>query len=412
MMSGRTRPDPVVVSATPRAAETTSPRGRPFFGRVESLRGLGAMAVAGYHISGLTVHGAAFFPYVPWDGVGTLQYAVGRLGLVLLPAHAALMVFFVISGFVLRLSLEYGPQQASTAVGKFLLGRIFRIYPVVIFAVVLMAVLTGCQVAPYSQLGPPPTVPRVIANLLLFDVSLNSTLWALQVELLMAPVILGLYFLERRRGPQVLLGLALATTALAFSVHWAVWPPLSTNVFPFILGMIVPTLGRRLATGLSTRAATLAVAAAVIVLVLPGACFGLYLRWTAIVEAYAAVTLVSLVAYRPDVSLLRCLDARALRLIGLASGSYYVLHMITVPAALALAALLIPPAWSVHVPALVGWLVVGGWLGLLAVLAVGSYYVIEAPGIALGRRVIRACRLDARPVPRPGSQPVSRREAA
>jgi peptidoglycan/LPS O-acetylase OafA/YrhL len=322
------------------------------------------------------------------------------------------MIFFVISGFVLRLSLEHGPQKKSAAAGKFFVGRIFRMYPIVIFGVLLTAVLARWHTSAPGQADRPLTLPLFLANLLLLDVSINGTLWALQVELLMAPVIVGLYFLERSRGPRVLLGIAVVATALAFTNRWALWPPLSTNVFPFVLGMIVPTLGRRFALSLSKRAACLWTVGAVTTILLTRPCFGLYSRPSAIIEAYGAVILVSLVAYRFDIAGLRCLDARAFRLLGRSSGSYYVLHMATVPVVLAMATQLIPRAWSVLVPALVGCLVVAGWLVAMFPLAVSGFYLIEAPGIALGQRVLRLCRLNSRPVAQPGGKEIARKTAA
>jgi peptidoglycan/LPS O-acetylase OafA/YrhL len=379
---------------------------------VESLRGVAALAIAGYHISGAVLHGAVLFTNVPWNRIATPQDALGRFGLALLPAHAALMIFFVISGFVLRISLEHGPQRFPAATAKFVLARLFRIYPIVFFAVILAALLSQSPLHSPGQDARPLTAPLLFANLFLFDASLNSTLWALQVELLMVPVILLLYFVERKRGPYALLGVALATTALAFWSGWAVWPPLSTNVFPFVLGMVIPTLGRRFAVHWSKRAAigwTLGVAA---LLFLTAPCLGLYARATAVIEAYAAAALVSLAAYRLDVSVLRWLDVKPLRLLGLSSGSYYVLHMATIPAALAIAGAIIPPAWSADFPALVGFLVIPAWLVAVAPLALCGFYLIEARGVALGRRVARFFRLDARRSPWLASQAGAQRTAA
>jgi peptidoglycan/LPS O-acetylase OafA/YrhL len=399
--------------AIQRSSDLDPTADRPFFTRVESLRGLGALAVAGYHLSACSLHGVPLLPETPWDGVGTLQSSLGRIGFHLFPAHAALMMFFVISGFVLRVSLGHGPERVPAAASKFLLGRIFRIYPVVTLGLLLIAAFGGAQVSSPGQPAQPLTAPRFIANLLLLDVSMNSVLWALQVEMLMAPVLLFLYLMERRLGPRVILGMGLLTTALPFcSSHWAVWPPLSVHLFPFVLGTIVPTLGRRVVMGLSKRAATCWTAAGVLALLLTRPCLGLFSRCSAIIEAYAAVGLVSLVAYRLDVPLLKCLDAKALRLLGLSSGSYYVLHLATVPAALAIASVLIPPHWSAEVPALVSFVVLPTWLIAMMPLTVCSYYLVEAPGIALGRRLIRFLRLESRTAAGLGTQRVVPRIAA
>jgi peptidoglycan/LPS O-acetylase OafA/YrhL len=373
---------------------------RPYFGRVESLRGLGALAVAGYHFSGCGIHGVQLLPAAPWPDADWLQNTIRQFGGVALAAHAALMTFFVISGLVLRLSLEHGPQQPLGATVRFLLGRAFRMYPIVVFAVVVTALLAANTV----------TAREVLANMLLLDVSLNGSWWALQVELLMAPIIVTLYFLERRCGPRVLVPIALVTSALLFKPSWAGWPPLSTNLFAFVLGMLIPTVGRRFVLGLSRRAAGMWVAGAVVALVLPNPCFGRYSKFSTLVEGYAAFALVSFVAYRQDLFALKWLDVKPFRLLGQASGSYYVLHMATVPLVLPVAAALIPAAWSATAPALVGVLVLSVWLVAFAPLAIGTYYLIEAPGVALGRRVTRLLRIGAKPAPAVVSAPVERTE--
>ena len=376
-----------------RTSVTMPATDRPFFGRVESLRGLGALLVAAYHFTGMQLHGAPLVPDRP------LHPGLGWVAWGLLPAHAALMVFFVISGLVLRQSLAYGPQRPGAAAAKFLLGRFFRIYPIVIVGVALTALVQGFEVAPCGQAARPLPVHEFLANLCLLDITVNGSLWALQVEVLMVPILLALYFLERSRGPYALLAVALVSTALAYKPHWALWPPLSTNLFAFVLGMTVPTLGRAAVLAMTRRGATVWMLGAVVALALTRGCFGLFARAGAVVEGYAAVVLVSLVAYREDIRLLQWLDIRSMRLLGQSSGSYYVLHMASVPLATAIASAVIPQFWSAEAPALVAYLVIMPWLLGLAPLSACSYRTIEAPGIALGRRVMAWCHL-AHPRPR------------
>ena len=56
---------------------------------METLRGLGAMAIAGYHFSGCGNQGGTFLPHVRWADAGSywqdagmFQYAFGRVGLI------------------------------------------------------------------------------------------------------------------------------------------------------------------------------------------------------------------------------------------------------------------------------------------------------------------------------------------
>jgi peptidoglycan/LPS O-acetylase OafA/YrhL len=353
---------------------------------VESLRGLGALLVAGHHFSGTVLHGAALVPEQPLHH-GLVWAAWG-----LLPAHAALMLFFVISGFVLRQTLAFGSQRLGPMTVKFLLARFFRIYPIVIVGVTLTALAQGFEVAPLGQAARALQLPEFLANFCLLDITVNAALWALQVEVVMVPVLLVLYLLERSRGPYLLLTVALLSTILAYK-HGPLWKPLAINMFAFVLGMTVPTLGRNAVLAMTRRQAIRWTIGAALVLMLTRPCLGLFTRASTVVEGYAATILISLVAYREDISLLGWLDLRALRLLGQSSGSYYVLHMASVPLVVTAASAIIPPLWSAQAPALVAYLLIVPWLLVLTPLMWCSYALVEGPGIALGRRVIGWCRL-------------------
>ena len=382
------------------------PEQRPFFTRIESLRGLGAFAVAGWHMSGFTLHGVQLFPHLTWAGIGSVQNTLGKIAFVLLPGHAALMMFFVISGCVLRVSLQYGPQAWAAGVWRFAIARVFRIFPIVVAGTLLAAWVGGWQTtATAEQPAMPLTISTLVANMLLLDASINGTLWALQLEVLMAPVIALCYFLERSYGTRVLIAAVVVTTILSFSNAWTFWPPLSHNLFAFLLGMLVPTVGAQLAIGLSraTAQGLLAVSAATLILV--GQIVGFYSQFSAVAETYAAATLIGLITYRNDLRGVGFLDAWPSRRLGLSSGSYYVLHgPLLLPISLALAAFIVPVSWSTSMPVLVGILVIPTALIAFAPLMLVSFLLIEKPGIALGRQVIRW--VGARPYARwPSSRP-------
>ena len=356
--------------------------GRPFFGRVESLRGLGAVMVAGYHMSGWgALQGRLLPEQRPW-AASAAQNTIGQVELHLFSGHAALMVFFVISGFVLRVSLQYGPQDFAGAAVRFHVARFFRIYPIVIVGVLVAAVTYTFHAATPS---PPLAASTLFANLALLSVSLNNTLWAIQLEVVMAPLIVGLYFLERWRGPRALIVVAAATTLLAFG-NWAIWRPLSEYFFAFAVGMLLPTVGQRWASRLTRGATRWSLVAAALGLFLPWPLLGFYSKFSAIIEGYAAAALVTIVAYRMDVASLVWLDWRPVRLVGLASGSFYVLHMAVLPWIYPLVAGVIPSWFDLQLPALAGPLAILATLALYAPVAVLGYYFVEAPGIALGRR--------------------------
>jgi peptidoglycan/LPS O-acetylase OafA/YrhL len=214
--------------------------------------------------------------------------------------------------------------------------------------------------------------------MLLLDVSLNLTLWALQLEMLMVPVLLVLYFAERRWGPRALLMIALATTALAFLPRWAIWPPLSANLFSFVLGMLVPTLGQQMAWSVTERKANLLSVLMMLTMCLTSPLIGTFSLYSAILEAYAGFVLISLIAYRSELVFSKLLKPSALQWIGAASGSLYVLHMATIPPTMLL-------VQSLNLPA---WMVVPVWIVLLIPLSRLTYRLIESPGIVAGKYVV------------------------
>jgi peptidoglycan/LPS O-acetylase OafA/YrhL len=361
---------------------------RPFFARVESLRGLGAFAVAGWHMSGWSLNGVQLFEHTTWNEVDGIQRILGRIALALVPGHAALMMFFVISGYVLRVSLQYGPQTWLEGASRFAIARVFRIYPIVIVGTLIAAWAAGRQIAATAhQTAEPLSLSTLVANMLLLDVSINSTLWALQIEMVMIPIIVTFYFLERKYGTGPLIAAVAVATVLSFTKRWTFWPPLSHFMFAFLVGMLIPTVGATLAKRLPQASAQKALIAAACTLVAIGQIFGFYSQFSTVAETYAAAALICLVTYRSDLKGAALLDSSALRQAGLCSGSYYVLHMPLLPFFLAAVAWIVPPSWSAAMPLPVGILVVAICLVAFVPPMLASYHLIEAPGIALGKWV-------------------------
>lgn len=302
------------------------------------------------------------------------------------------MAFFVISGFVLRVALDYGPQQAWRGCTKFIASRVFRVYPIIFLSVVLAMAFPVCRVGVSGSMSP----MLWMKNLLLLDVSVNGTLWALQVEMLMVPVILGLFFLERSFGPKPLCAIVLVATGLAFVPGWALWPPLSANLFSFVLGMMIPTFGCRMANRFSCRTSNAITLSALTMFLLPGPLLGTFSIFSAILEAYSAYVIISFVSYRSDLALSRLLNLRVLQWLGLSTGSYYVLHMATIVPMMLFANAIIPEAWVASMPRMSGVAVLISWLLLLIPLCRVSYHLVEAQGIAAGKWVIRRSNLDGK----------------
>jgi len=190
-------------------------------------------------------------------------------------------------------------------------------------------------------------------------------------------------------------GVAVATSVFSFAGGWTPWRPLSHNLFAFVLGMLVPTLGCKLLQALSSLAAHRLLFGVVFCLFLTGPALGFFSHFSALFEGYLAFLLVSMVAYRTELQSLRVLDIKPTRLLGLASGSYYVLHMSLLVWIVPIVATAAPAAWSLRAPALVGPAVIVVVAAALAVPSLLSYFAVEAPGISVGRRIGASWKLRA-----------------
>lgn len=249
-------------SPSPRPA--TSSRGKDdFFPRLEALRGLAALVVVAEHVwqsiwndpSG----GTRSFIRSTAEGVygGWTTYALSILG----NGQAAVNLFFVISGFVLLQSLVRGPATTTTNTARFIIARLFRIYPAVIATIGIFLLvfystnLTLSSPAAYAPLS-------LLRNALLVDVSINGVMWTLQLELIAIPLFIIGFFLFRYRGVIALAALLAALLILATAKQWndLVGTPLGLQLLPFFaVGMIVYAIGRKVSLRFSPPIAMLLV---------------------------------------------------------------------------------------------------------------------------------------------------------
>ena len=98
-----------------------------FLPRLESLRGVAALIVVGYHASHRISGGVA---YNWFDGFAWRVFTAVSNG------TGAVVVFFVLSGFVLARSLESNSDPV-----RFLRNRVFRLFPAAMAVVALLTAL-------------------------------------------------------------------------------------------------------------------------------------------------------------------------------------------------------------------------------------------------------------------------------
>ena len=365
----------------------------PYFPRVDALRGIAALLVAGMHVSqsrwgegGYLFQPLPGIPHPFWDNLTRLL----RHGL---NGHGAVILFFVISGFVLSLSLDRGPRGIPASARRFFMARVFRLYPAIFATVTAFALLYYAFGAALPGVTPLHySIASLLRNALLLETTVDGVMWTLQVEVLAAALVFFAFHMRRRFGEGAVIVLGMTFVGLAFSRTWtelinADVKPLQ-GTFAFLFGMLVPTLGRGFAAPVSRRAAAGITSATVLLFFLARGLFGV--RWGMIVEAGAGAAFIALLVYGPPLSVYRTLDLGIVRFFGRISYSFYLFH----PVALMV-------VWKM--PDRIGsWIAAGIpppiitialWIATsaaIAPLATASYRWVEWPAMKLGRRATGA----------------------
>ena len=282
-----------------------------FLPRIESLRGIAAVAVLGSHVWSQF----SDTPSTGWDAA-TLYVLKG-----LSNGIGAVVGFFVISGFVLARSLEANPEAV-----RYFRNRAFRLFPAAVAVVALLTALHswfGIYVMYEGDFSP----GNVLLNMLMIRTDINAVMWSMKVECFATPLILLSAWLVKRDGVPWLWAAILVLFGLSF------WGPYvhalgdSTNLAPlyaFVVGVLTQHYGRRL-FNIQPSVATVAAILSVVVF-----CYCGTRKQTAIVlllECFSAAWLVALIAWRP-VPIFRPLDFRPIRFYGDISYSFYLLHVL------------------------------------------------------------------------------------
>jgi peptidoglycan/LPS O-acetylase OafA/YrhL len=283
-----------------------------FLPRLESLRGVAALTVVGYHVygqlSGGLLHGS-------FDGIALKTVSAVSNG------FGAVVTFFVLSGFVLARSLDGNPDPA-----RFFRNRVFRLFPAAMAVVTLLTALHwkfGLFIGYEAVFDP----LDVILNLLLIRSDINGVMWSLTVECVATPLILLSVWLLRKRGARPLWGLI--TVLLALS-SWGPYVHLLggfANLAPlyaFVVGVLLHFRGAETVSRIGPGQATVAGIAAVALFWFCGSRHQSAL--IIMLECLSAATLIGLIAGHPATGLFKPLDFAPVRFYGRISYSFYLLH--------------------------------------------------------------------------------------
>jgi peptidoglycan/LPS O-acetylase OafA/YrhL len=188
---------------------------------IEALRGLAAISVALFHFCNqLSSEAAAFVAKYGFLGVD---------------------VFFVISGFVIPLSL-YGKGYSARDFPAFMLRRMVRLEPPYLASIALTIVLLYAgSMTPWFRGGPPNLTFEQVGLHLFYLIPLSNydwispVYWSLAYEFVFY-IVVGLTFATLIKRPvefTVLMG------ASAFAIYYMLWAEANRAIIEFMLGALV-----------------------------------------------------------------------------------------------------------------------------------------------------------------------------
>jgi len=353
---------------------------------LDGLRGLGACIVVFYHSilhHDLSLVGRVL--YRPLQVSDSARDFLTKLALTVLNGEGALFVFYVLSGAVLRLSLDRHMNDPSAPLGiRFVVARLLRLYPPVIACMLLFYGVSHLGIPGY----PVFSFTQLLENASLWSIAMHGPSETIQAELIAVPFILAAYLLRRRLGVMALVfaciyGLVAIETGAAFGL-----PNMHVFLFAIFAGMLVaePMLKPLIAQAPVTAWLCLAV-------LMFCRAFSYYSSISGLVAMeVAAATLVAALLHGQRGSLAFLLERPIPQTLGRISFSFYLLN---VPVLDLIWAYTDGLAWP-KTHALEAGLIVGALTIVLTwPLAWASERWIERPSIAAGRWVWSSFRVSS-----------------
>lgn len=198
----------------------TAPPPTPYIGQLTALRGLACLFV-------LIGHVIQVFNYRPAPGAASTPWA-GMVIRGLFNAQGAVLMFFVLSGCVLALSLKGTAQLGRGVVAGFYIKRVFRLYPLLWLStfIAISSVLSARHVADQgvfaawlqANLQAPITALHTLLSMAGLWTKYDGPMWSLRVELIYSALFPVVYLLIHNPRSRLwciaaLLGVALLPVA-------------------------------------------------------------------------------------------------------------------------------------------------------------------------------------------------------
>lgn len=169
-----------------------------FFGELEAVRGLACLSVVACHCYMITV---------PKWGDSTGEQIAKIVAEVALNGQSVVLLFFVLSGFVLGCLLDKAPIKNFGDYCRYLFRRGCRLVPPswvsIAFAIVLSATVFSWR--------------EILEAVVFYSFVPNVVLWSMHVELIASALFPVMYWVARKRGPVVNLALIAVLSAATLS---------------------------------------------------------------------------------------------------------------------------------------------------------------------------------------------------
>ncbi|QND60327.1 acyltransferase family protein [Mesorhizobium huakuii] len=207
---------------------------------LDGLRGIASASVIFYHA--ILYHQALINKVLmpPIQQLNTFGDIATKVVLALFNGSNAVLLFFVLSGFVLRLSLERHDGSPGVVIVNFILRRLCRLYPAMFFC---MACFLALAIL-YQKMGwsgfPAPNLTDPLLNALLFKISWHGPSGTIQAEFLAVPFILAAFFVGRILGSFALLTCVVYSIFAFGDPEMVLWAPnMHSWLSAFMVGMLV-----------------------------------------------------------------------------------------------------------------------------------------------------------------------------
>jgi peptidoglycan/LPS O-acetylase OafA/YrhL len=354
-------------SATPASVVLHDERATEYLSELNSVRGLAALSVAVFHSAHvIPVDGNRRVYLHGLNDLDSLTTAAMRLIMVVFSGGAAVSMFFVLSGFVLMLSMMRDQRPPIPASVGFVGRRVSRIYPALAVNILAMAMVMGL---PFE---------KVFENLSLMKNSVNGASWSLFVEMFAIPLLLATWMITRLGGSAGLFAVLALSVAALFTNSISRGTVLGSFWFMFAFGMAAAWWRTE-----RLSASPIAILFALTALLSARLLMGYGSRWSLLVEAIASTYIVAALAFARPTSVHKALRTRPFDFLGKTSYSFYLYH----PLALSV---MVPPLVGLHVsvgPVVAALIISLATIVVALPLAWLSFVIVEVPFMKLGRRL-------------------------